>query len=67
MIAIMLEHRNIREELPMMDPKYYAMGLISDSDGCSKKLLFEFGRWMFDAVWHGILITFIIMATFVEP
>ena len=67
MIALLLEHRNIKEELPMMDPKYYAIGLISDSDGSSKQLLFEFRRWMFDAMWHGILMTFIIMVTFVEP
>ena len=60
MIAIMLEHRSLRENLPMMDPSHYAAGLMSQDSGCQKKLLHDFSRWIFHAMMHGILITLIV-------
>jgi hypothetical protein len=43
------------------------MGLIQESSGCQKNLLFDFKRWIFDAVWHGVLMTTIIIIVFVDP
>ena len=67
MVAIMLEYRNHSNFLQMIEPETYSKGLVQANSGQQKKLLFDFNRWVRNAMWHGFTITMLTMIVLVEP